>query len=146
MAGRGAATGYGALKWFRRTVMLGIVLNAAFFLPGLFAPRLLESWFDFGVTNTLHWLQNVSYLLILITAAYIPVIRDAFRYMFITVLIVAGRFGAGTLFLLGVLFMNYPRGMLTLALGDLILSTIQTFLLIRLLRDGDPKSGWPLGV
>ena len=145
MAGAPAGGGYSALKWFRRSVMLGLLLNAAFFLPGLFAPRLLEGWFDFGVTNTLHWLQNVSLLLIIVTACYIPVLMDAFRYIFITVLIVAGRFGAGTLFLLGVLFMNYPKGMLTLALGDLVLSAIQTLLLIRLLREGDPKSGWPLG-
>lgn len=140
----GRVSGRRALTWFRRTVMLGLVLNAAFFLPGLFAPRVLESWFDFGVTNTLHWLQNVSLLLIIVTACYIPVIQDTFRYIFVTFIIVAGRFGAGTLFLLGVLFMNYPRGMLTLAAGDLILSSIQTWLLIRLLREGDPRSGWPL--
>ena len=134
---------YRALKWFRRTVVLGIFLNAAFFLPGLFAPRLLESWFDFGTTNTLHWLQNVSLLLIIVTVSYIPVIRDPFRYMFITILIVVGRFSAGALFLLGVLFMDYPPGMITLGLGDMILSSIQMVLVILMLRAGDPRSRWP---
>jgi hypothetical protein len=145
MAGQTTGRGHAALRWFRYSVMLGFVLNSVFFLPGLFAPRTLESWFDFGTTNTLHWLQNVSLLLIIVTVAYIPVIMDAFRYIFVTFLIVAGRFAAGSLFALGVLFMGYPHGMLTLAMGDLSLSTIQTVLLILLLREGDPKAAWPIG-
>jgi hypothetical protein len=48
------------------------VLKAAFFPPGVFATRLLETWSDFGTTNTLHWLQNVSLLLIIVRAMYIP--------------------------------------------------------------------------
>ncbi|MFK7943232.1 MAG: hypothetical protein AB8B85_10015 [Paracoccaceae bacterium] len=133
---------YNALAWFRALVFLGLLLNAAFFLPGLFAPRLLESWFDFGITNTVHWLQNVSLLLIIVTAMYIPVMRDPFRYIFITYLVVGGRFAAGSLFLFGVWFMDYPEGMLTLALGDLILSSVQAYMVYHMLRDGDPDSGW----
>ena len=133
---------YNALAWFRALVLLGLLLNAAFFLPGLFAPRLLESWFDFGITNTVHWLQNVSLLLIIVTAMYIPVVRDPFRYIFITYLVVGGRFSAGTLFIFGVWFMDYPEGMLTLALGDLILSSLQAYFLYQMLREGDPEAGW----
>jgi hypothetical protein len=133
---------YRALAWFRALVVLGLLLNAAFFLPGLFAPRALEGWADFGATNTLHWLQNVSLLLIIVTAMYIPVLRDPFRYLFITYLVVAGRFAAGSLFLFGVWFMDYPDGMLVLGLGDVILSSAQAYFLHRLLLDGDPQSGW----
>lgn len=133
---------YRALGVFRALVFLGLLANAAFFLPGLFAPRLLEGWFDFGVTNTVHWLQNVSVLLIIVTAMYVPVMRDPFRYLFITVLVVAGRFGAGSLFLFGVWFMDYPGGMQMLGWGDVILSSVQAVFLYRMLQDGDPESGW----
>ncbi|MCQ0090830.1 hypothetical protein [Roseovarius sp. M141] len=133
---------YRALAIFRGLLFLGLLLNAAFFVPGLFAPRVLEGWFDFGITNTVHWLQNVSLLLIIVTAMYIPVMRDPFRYIFITYLAVGGRFAAGTLFLWGVWFMDYPQGVMTLALGDLTLSSVQAFVLYRVLQDGDPDAGW----
>lgn len=133
---------YTALRWFRILVGLGFVLNLIFILPGLFAPRTLETLRDFGITNTVHWLQNVSLLLAIVTAMYIPVIRDPFRYMFISFLVVAGRFSAGLLFLFGVWFMNYPDGMLLLATGDLGLSTVQALVLYKMLQDGDPRSGY----
>lgn len=133
---------YRALFWFRALIGFGLVLNAVFFLPGLFAPRLLESWSDLGVTNTLHWLQNVSLLLIIVSAIYIPVMQDPFRYLFVSFLAVVGRFSAGVLFLFGVLFMDYPEGMMILALADLVLSSAQGVLLYRALQDGDPRSGW----
>jgi hypothetical protein len=133
---------YRALAWFRALVVLGLLINAVFFLPGLFAPRTLEGWGDLGVTNTVHWLQNVALLLIIVTAMYIPVLMDPFRYLFITFLIVAGRFAAGSLFLFGVWFMDYPDGMLVLALSDVVLSLAQAYFLYRMLLDGDPQSGW----
>ncbi len=131
-----------ALAWFRGLVLLGLLLNAVFFLPGLFAPRTLEGWADLGVTNTVHWLQNVAMLLIIVTAMYIPVLRDPFRYLFISYLVVAGRFAAGSLFLFGVWFMDYPDGMLVLGLTDVVLSIAQAYFLHRMLLEGDPKAGW----
>jgi hypothetical protein len=73
-------------------VGLGFVVNLVFILPGLFAPRFLETLRDFGITNTVHWLQNGSLLLAIVTAMYIPVIRDPFRYLFITLLWSAAAF------------------------------------------------------
>jgi hypothetical protein len=134
---------YPSLRWFRTTVGLGFMLNLAFLLPAVFAPRYLESLSAFGATNTVHWLQNVGLLLAIVTAMYIPVMADPFRYFFVTVLVVAGRFAAGMLFLTGVLFMNYPGGMRYLAGTDLVLSTIQTLLLYQMLKDGDPRSSHP---
>jgi len=132
---------YTALKLFRFTVGVGFVANLLFVLPAVFVPRALEALAPFGVTNTLHWLQNVGVLLGIVTAMYIPVIIDPFRYLFITVLVVAGRFAAGMLFLSGLLFMNYPPGFRTLAGTDLVLSSLQAILLYRLLLDGDPRAG-----
>ena len=131
---------YKALQWFRISVVIGFCINLVFIIPGLFAPRFLESLIDVGTTNTVHWLQNVSILLAIITTMYIPAILDPFRYEFISYLLVAGRFSAGLLFLIGVLALNYPEGMSVLAKSDLILSSIQAVLLILMFRDGNPQT------
>ncbi|MBB3233104.1 hypothetical protein [Halomonas stenophila] len=135
-------THYTGLKWFRFLVGFGFVTNMLLFaLPALFTPRLLESLLNVGTTNTIQWLQNVGILLVIISVMYIPAIRDPFRYLFISFLLVAGRFSAGCLFLIGVLFIDYPDGMMALALNDLILSSIQAVALYFMLRDGDPRVG-----
>lgn len=137
---------YTGLRWFRRLVWLGFVLNLVFVIPSLLIPRTFETWFDFGVTNTVHWLQNVGLLLLMVTLLYLPVARDPFRYLFVTFLIVAGRFAAGLLFLIGVLYMNYPQGMWILAITDLVLSSLQAIAWFFALRDGDPKAGFQHGM
>lgn len=135
---------YRALNWFRVSVELGFLLNLGFALPALFAPRFLESLGAYGASNTTYWLQNVGILLIIVTAMYVPVIRDPFRYLFISVLVVAGRFAAGALFLIGMLFLDFPDGFRLLACADLVLSSVQAVLLYRMLKDGDPRSGHPV--
>jgi hypothetical protein len=130
-----------AMKWFRISVGFGLVINLVFTLPAIFAPRSLEDLASFGKTNTVHWVQNVGVLLAIVTAMYIPVIVDPLRYLFITYLVVAGRFAAGMLFLTGVVFGNYPSGMTTLAGSDLVLSSLQTGLLFFALR-GRSLSLW----
>lgn len=133
---------YTALKLFRFLIGVGFVINLTFIIPGLFAPRTLESLISVGTTNTLHWLQNVSLLLLIITVMYIPVIQDPFRYLFVSYLAVAGRFSAGLLFLIGVLYMDYPSGMWVLAGSDLILSPIQAIVLWRMIAAGDPRQAY----
>lgn len=130
---------YRALKLFRATLVLGFVVNMIFAVPALFTPRLIESMFDVGTTNSPWWLQNVGLLLVIISSMYIPAAIDPFRYIFIAFLAIAGRFSAGLLFLLGVLGMNFPPGFDTLAGTDLILSSVQALLLYYTLQDGDPR-------
>lgn len=131
---------YRALGWFRLTIAVGFAANLLFVLPGLFAPRVLETLIEVGTTNAVHWLQNVALLLAIITAAYVPVYKDPFRYEFLTYLVVAGRFAAGSLFWLGVLFMDYPAGMRVLGSVDIVLSVTQAVLLYFVLRAGDPRA------
>ena len=131
---------YTALKWFRITVGLGFVVNMAFALPALFAPRFLEGLADWNISNTPYWLQNVGILLVIISLMYIPAIQDPFRCLFISYLLVAGRFSAGVLFLVGILSMNFPSGFRLLAGNDLILSPIQAILLYWTLRAGVPRA------
>jgi hypothetical protein len=130
---------YRALRLFRLTVALGFVVNMTFAVPALFTPRLIEGMFVVGTTNTAWWLQNVGLLLVIISTMYIAVLIDPFRYIFITFLVVAGRFSAGLLFLLGVMGVNFPDGFRTLAAVDLILSSVQALLLYFMLQDGDPQ-------
>lgn len=136
---------YTAIKLFRFLLAVGFVINLAFIIPGLFAPRRLEMLIQVGPTNTVYWLQNVSLLLLIVTTMYLPAIKDPFRYLFVSYLAVAGRFSAGILFTAGVLFMNYPRGMRILAGSDLILSTIQALVLWRMLAAGDPRQAYNYG-
>ena len=131
---------YRALKWFRITVGLGFVVNMIFALPALFFPRSLESLANWGISNTVYWLQNVGILLVIISTMYIAAIQDPFRYLFISYLLVAGRFAAGVLFLTGILTMSYPPGFRLLAGNDLVLSSIQALLLYFTLRAGDPRA------
>lgn len=131
---------YRAFMWFRILVGLGFVVNMTFALPALFAPGFLQGLADFGISNTPYWLQNVGILLIIISVMYIPAIQDPFRYLFISYLLVAGRFSAGVLFLVGILTMNFPSGFRLLAGNDLILSPIQAILLYFTLRAGDPRA------
>jgi hypothetical protein len=131
---------YRALRWFRITVGLGFVVNMIFALPALFAPRFLEGLANLGTTNTVYWLQNIGVLLLIISTMYIPAIKDPFRYLFIAYLLVAGRFSAGVLFLVGILSMNYPSGFWSLAGSDLVLSPIQAVLLYFTLQAGDPRA------
>lgn len=133
---------YKALRWFRYTIFFGFAINMVFVLPALFAPKFLETLSDFGRTNTPYWLQNTGLLLGIVTVMYIPAIRDPFRYLFISVLLVAGRFSAALLFVTGVLFMNFPDGMLILGVADLGLSSLQAILLFFTLRAGDPRGGY----
>ena len=130
-----------ALKWFRITVAFAFITTLPFALTALLTPRILEGLLEVGVSNTPHWTQNVGILLVIISVMYIPVYRDPFRYIFVTYLAVAGRFAAGTLFLLGYLFMDYPDGMRLLAANDMILSSILAVILYFTLRAGDPRSG-----
>jgi hypothetical protein len=136
-----ARRSFAALKWFRIAIVVGGIANLGFALPALFTPRALEGFLTIGVTNTPHWLQNVGILLVIITTMYVPVVRDPFRYLFVTCLAVAGRFAAGVLFVYGVLFMSYPDGIQALAASDLVLSGMQAVLLFFTLRAGDPRSG-----
>ena len=136
---------YNGLRWLKRLVWIGFFINLIFVIPSLFFPRTLETWFEFGTTNTIHWLQNVGLLLLIVTLLYIPVTQDPFRYSFVTFLVIVGRFCAGLLFLFGVLHMNYPQGMWMLALTDLILSSLQAIAWFFALRDGDPKAGFQHG-
>lgn len=126
-------------RWFRILVGVGFVANMVFAVPAFFAPRMLEQMMDIGVANSTAWLRNVGILLIILSATYIPVIMDPFRYIILSGIIVAGRFSAAMFFLALLLAGNHPDGFWTLAITDLSLSLPQAFLLVRALKAGDSK-------
>jgi len=128
------------MKLFRFSLMLGFAVNMVFAVPALFAPRFLELMFNVGTTDTTAWLRNVGLLLIIISTMYIAAWRDPFRYIFIVYLAIGGRFAAGCMFLVFVLFAGYPSGFGILAANDLILSSVQAVLLYLVLRAGPARA------
>jgi hypothetical protein len=132
------------MRLFRISLAVGFAVNMVFAIPAFFAPRLLETMFDVGTTDTTAWLRNVGILLMIISTMYLAVIQDAFRYIFIAYLAIAGRFAAGCFFLVLVLFADYPSGFKLLAANDLILSSLQVILLYLVLRNGPVRA--PAGI
>ena len=124
------------MKAFRISLLVGFAVNMVFAIPAFVAPSFLETMLQIGTTNTPVWLRNVGILLIIISTMYLAVYRDAFRYIFIAYLAIAGRFAAGCFFLVLVLFASYPSGFRLLAANDLILSSLQAVLLYFVLRKG----------
>lgn len=125
-----------SMKIFRISLLIGFAVNMVFAIPAFFAPRFLEMMFDVGTTDTTVWLRNVGILLVIISTMYLAVFRDAFRYLFIGYLAIAGRFAAGCFFLVLVLFADYPSGFAVIAGNDLILSSLQAVLWYLVLREG----------
>ena len=126
------------IKWFGVFVGLGLIANLIFAIPAFVAPQSLVRMFGLGSFDQTVWLRNVGVLLVIISVMYIPAIRDPFRYIFISVLLVAGRMSAGVFFLFLVLFADYPNGFLILAYNDLAFSAVQAILLFLMLLAGDP--------
>jgi hypothetical protein len=127
------------MRLFRISLIVGFIVNMVFAIPAFFAPRVLETMFNVGATDTTVWLRNVGILLMIISTMYLAVIQDAFRYIFIAYLTIAGRFAAGCFFLVLVLFADYPSGFKLLAANDLILSSLQVVLLYLVLRNGPAR-------
>ena len=122
------------LFWFRLLVALGGIANLMFAIPALLAPEFLARLIDTGNIDPNVWLRNVGILLIILSSFYIPAIMDPFRYAFNSIALIVGRFSAGVMFLILVLFADYPDGFRLLAANDLIFSLLQAIALFLLLR------------
>ena len=61
------------LQWFKGIILVGILVNSAFFIPALLAPKFLQVSvglpFD---SNPLVWLGNAGMLLLSISLFYAP--------------------------------------------------------------------------
>jgi hypothetical protein len=118
--------------WFRRAVLLGILQDWFFALPGIFIPNAVLAWVGADPALEPVWPAFASLLLVLLSVFYIPAAIDPFRYLPAAVMTVLARF-AGVLFF----FVLYP-GRFPALFGylDLTFGLVQGALLLLALRAG----------
>jgi hypothetical protein len=118
--------------WFQRAVVLGILVNCFFALPGIFIPNAVLAWVGAEPATEPVWPAFASLLLVLVSLFYIPAAVDPFRYCPVAVLAVLAR-GAGVVFFL----VLYPgRAPALFGYIDLGFALVQGILLLLALRVG----------
>jgi hypothetical protein len=101
---------------FRWVVLLGVLVNLSFALPGIFIPNIVIGLIGAPPAVYPIWLAFASLLLLLLSLFYIPAALDPFRYRPVAWLTVAARW-AGVWFFL-ILQGQYPLfGLLDLFFG-----------------------------
>src|SRR3954468_24495546 len=87
------------LAWFQRVLWLGIVANLALATPTLLVPERMLALSSLPPATPLMWPRFAAWLLILLSAFYVPAARDPVRYRTVAWLAVGARL-AGVLFFL----------------------------------------------
>jgi hypothetical protein len=87
------------LVWFQRVLWLGIAANVALAVPTLLIPERMLALSSLPAAAPLLWPRFAAWLLILLSAFYVPAALDATRYRTIAWLAVGSRL-AGVLFFL----------------------------------------------
>jgi hypothetical protein len=101
-----------ARVWFQRVLWLGIAANLALALPTLVAPARMLALVSLPPAAPLLWTRFAAWLLVLLSAFYVPAAIDADRFRTNAWLAVGSRL-AGVVF-----FLTQPREYLTLGLFD----------------------------
>ena len=101
-----------ARVWFQRVLWLGIAANLALALPSVVAPARMLALMSLPPAVPLLWTRFAAWLLILLSAFYVPAAIDADRFRTNAWLAVGARL-AGVVF-----FLTQPREYLTLGLFD----------------------------
>jgi hypothetical protein len=87
------------LAWFQRVLWLGIVANLALATPTLLVPERMLAFSSLPAATPLLWPRFAAWLLILLSAFYVPAAVDPTRYRTVAWLAVGSRL-AGLLFFL----------------------------------------------
>jgi hypothetical protein len=118
---------------FRWVVVLGILANLFFALPGIFIPNAVLAWVGIEPALDPVWPAFACLLLLLLSLFYIPGAVDPFRYRAAAWLSVLARF-AGVVFFF-CLWTGYPL----FGTIDLVFGVVEGILLFLALRAGpDP--------
>ncbi len=80
-------------------MFLGVLVNAAFWVPALFAPQVINDIFGFDPDYYTVWLRNVGMVLLLVSITNAAAAADPRRYQLFAWLVVIGRFIAALFFL-----------------------------------------------
>ena len=111
------------LVWFQRVLWLGIVANLGLALPTLLVPERMLAAFSLPAATPLMWPRFAAWLLILLSAFYVPAALDPTRYRTIAWLSVGARL-AGVLF-----FLTQAADYRTLGAVDLVFFLPEAILL-----------------
>lgn len=79
--------------WFRWAVIIGVVANLGFAIPGVFAPNSVLRLAQTSESLDPKWTAFAAWLLMLLSFLYIPGALDPYRYRQIAVLSVLSRLG-----------------------------------------------------
>ena len=116
--------------WFRWIVVIGILVNLTFALPGIFIPNAVLGKLHYEPAYQQIWPVFASLLLLLLSLFYIPGAVNPFRYTIIAWLSVIARF-AGVIFFL-LLWPGFPL----FGYIDLVFGLVQAVLLFMRARRG----------
>lgn len=120
--------------WFRWMVVLGILVNLTFALPGILIPNAVLDTVGYEPAYQPIWPAFASLLLLLLSLFYIPGAVNPFRYSAIAWLSVISRFAGVVFFLL--LWRAFPL----FGYIDLIFGVVQGLLLYVALRRGPDEN------
>lgn len=111
------------LAWFQRVLWLGIVANVGLAVPTLLVPERMLAVFSLPAATPLMWPRFAAWLLLLLSAFYVPAAVDPTRYRTIAWLAVGARL-AGVLF-----FLTQAADYRTLGAVDLLFFVPEVILL-----------------
>lgn len=120
-------------NWFKRIVLLGVVVNLVLAIPTLVVPEVMLALFNLPLAVPLIWVQFSANLLILLSLFYIPAALDPFRHQASAWLAVAARV-AGVIF-----FLTQAKIYLLFGLLDLCFAIPEGLLLILAYRANDTE-------
>ena len=87
------------LNGFRLMVVIGLLVNAAFWGPALVAPQMINDTFGFDPNYHTVWLRDVGMMLLLVSITNAAAAVDPIRYRLFAWLVVVGRLIAASFFL-----------------------------------------------
>ena len=122
------------LNGFRVIVVIGVLVNAAFWGPALVAPQMINDTFGFDSDYYTVWLRNVGMVLLLVSITNAAAAIDPVRYRLFAWLVVVGRLIAASFFLEIWLFdtldsSDRPNSFMWFFITDFSLGTIKGVLL-----------------
>jgi hypothetical protein len=112
------------LVWFQRVLWLGIVANLGLAAPTLLVPERMLATFSLPAATPLMWPRFAAWLLMLLSAFYVPAALDPTRFRTIAWLAVGSRL-AGVLF-----FLTQAADYRTLGAVDLVFFVPEAILLL----------------
>ena len=134
-----------SLNGFRIMVVVGVLVNAAFWGPALIAPQMINDTLGFDPGYHTVWLRNVGMLLLIVSIANAAAALDPYRYRLFAWLVVVGRLIAASFFLEIWLFdtlesSDWPNAFKWFFLTDASLGAIKGILLYAALKQHDAES------